>query len=222
MKILGLVSSPHKEWGSTGKLVSAMLNQAKELGAETELVCLADLDIKYCRAAGQCHVKGRCDIEDNVWPVVEKMEGADGIILSSPVYCGQLTGQLKTLMDRSSKFFHCHTLEGKYGAAVSAAANSEAEAVADFMDFFLSRGGAQTVGKLPCLARDGKFSDEAAALGQARQLAGELVAAIKDKRDYPDQQEKIAKHRESMIQLVLRRKDQFAYEVDYIRKKGWI
>lgn len=222
MKILGLVSSPHKEWGSTGKLVSAMLNQAKELGARTELVCLADLDIKYCQAKRQCHVKGRCIIEDDAWPVVEKMKEADGIILSSPVYCGQLTGQLKTLMDRSSKFFHCHTLEGKYGASVSAAANSEAEEVADFLDFFLIHCGAQTVGKLPCLARDGKFPDETEAMGQARKLAQELVAAIQEKREYPEQKEKIAKHRESMIQLVLRRKDEFAYEFDCISNKGWI
>ena len=222
MKILGLVSSPHKEWGSTGKLVTAMLAEAKGLGAQTELVYLADLDIKYCLAARQCHVKGRCIIDDDAWPVVEKMEGADGIILSSPVYCGQLTGQMKTLMDRSSKFFHCHTLEGKYGASLSAAASSEAEEVADFLDFFLIHCGAQTVGKLPCLARDGKFPDETAAMNQARKLAGELVAGIRERRDYPEQKERIAKHRESMIQLVSRRKDEFAYEFDYIKRKGWI
>src|SRR5659263_332489 len=48
MKILGINSSPRGKNSRTLKLVNAVLDGAKERGAETELVDIGALDIQYC------------------------------------------------------------------------------------------------------------------------------------------------------------------------------
>ena len=53
MKVLGLVCSPRKE-GNTEILVSQALASAKESGAETELLHVADMNIAPCDACGAC------------------------------------------------------------------------------------------------------------------------------------------------------------------------
>ena len=48
MKILGINSSPRGKNSRTLNLVNAVLDGAKERGAETELVDIGALDIQYC------------------------------------------------------------------------------------------------------------------------------------------------------------------------------
>ena len=54
MKILGINSSPRGKNSRTLKLVNAVLDGAKERGAETELVDIGALDIQYCIGCQVC------------------------------------------------------------------------------------------------------------------------------------------------------------------------
>ena len=48
-----------------------------------------------------CHNKEQCPIDDDLFPIYQKMKEADAIILASPVYYGSATALLKALMERA-------------------------------------------------------------------------------------------------------------------------
>jgi multimeric flavodoxin WrbA len=101
MKILGISGSPRKD-GNTMKLMEEALNAAVEAeNFETELVTLADKDIKPCDACRSCRTTKKCHIQDDMATIFEKMIQADGIILASPVYFGSATPQIKAVVDRA-------------------------------------------------------------------------------------------------------------------------
>lgn len=99
MKVLGIVGSPRKG-GNTDVLVSQVLAGARSLGAETEKLYLDDLSISPCRACFSWAQGGTCVVRDDFQRVVEKLKGADGIVLGSPMYVGTATAQMKAFIDR--------------------------------------------------------------------------------------------------------------------------
>ncbi|KAF0219087.1 MAG: iron-sulfur [Geobacteraceae bacterium] len=101
-KIVGLSGSPRPE-GNTDILVKEALKAAAALGLETEFVTLAGKDIQPCRACYGCReegAQGKCAIDDDLPAIFERLKGADGIIIGSPVYFLSVTAQLKALFDR--------------------------------------------------------------------------------------------------------------------------
>lgn len=97
-KVLGLLASPRRGGNSEMFLKEALL--AVE-GCEKEIVRLHELNISPCRACYRCIPKGAsCIIKDDLHPLLDKIRGADGIILASPVYFLGPVGLLKNLLDR--------------------------------------------------------------------------------------------------------------------------
>jgi len=100
VKALAIVGSPRKQ-GNTEILTRHALKAIEEEGLETELISLADLDIKPCTACMVCRKEESCPIDDDFWPIYIKMKQADAIILASPVHFGSATPQIKALMERA-------------------------------------------------------------------------------------------------------------------------
>ncbi len=98
-KIIGIVGSPRIE-GNTTLLVKRALAAAEEKGMNTELIKLVEYDINPCKACGTC-ITDVCPIDDEMGKILEKVEEADGIIIGSPVYFGNVTAQTKMFMDRT-------------------------------------------------------------------------------------------------------------------------
>ena len=103
MKILGLEGSPRKN-GNTEKLVKAILDGATERGAETKFYKLAKMDISLCLGCFSCRETGACVTEDDMQLLHEEIQASDAIILGSPVYMWQVSGQTKLFMDRLVPF----------------------------------------------------------------------------------------------------------------------
>jgi len=103
MKILAIQTSPNKE-GLTATIAQAVLQGAEQAGAKCELVHLNDLKIAACQACrngwGTCAENGTCVIEDEFEPLRERMRGAAALVFSTPVYYGDFSESLKSLMDR--------------------------------------------------------------------------------------------------------------------------
>ena len=100
MKAIGIVGSPRKN-GNTEILTRHTLKAVEEEGISTELVRLANLDIRPCNACMVCRDEERCPIDDDLFLVYTKMKEAEAIILASPVYFGSATALLKALMERT-------------------------------------------------------------------------------------------------------------------------
>lgn len=100
VRVLGIVGSP-RLGGNTELLLIEALKSAKEEGAETELIRLAEMEVKPCDACSSCRTTKKCRIKDDFNTIFEKMIEADGIIIGSPVYFGSATPQIMALVDRA-------------------------------------------------------------------------------------------------------------------------
>ena len=113
MKAIGIVGSPRKG-GNTEILTAHCLKAIAEEGIQTELVRLAGLDIRGCKACDYCHEhEGQCSTEDDMQSVHKKMLAADIIIVGSPVYYGSATALVKGMLERTG-----FTSRGKYAGKV--------------------------------------------------------------------------------------------------------
>ncbi|SDE29816.1 flavodoxin family protein [Sporomusa acidovorans] len=104
MNVLAINGSPRKNW-NTAILLNKVLAGAASQGAQTELIHLYDLNFKGCRSCFACKVKngksyGKCALQDDLTPVLKKVEQADALILGSPIYFGNVTGEMRSFMER--------------------------------------------------------------------------------------------------------------------------
>ena len=100
-KIVTLLGSPRKNGNSTC-LASQLIKGAEANGAVTETIYLNGLNIKPCQGCEKCKLPSsdRCIIKDDMHFIYPKLESADSIVLSSPVYFFNLSAQMKTFIDR--------------------------------------------------------------------------------------------------------------------------
>jgi multimeric flavodoxin WrbA len=221
MKIVGIRSSPRGKNSNTLKLLDAALDGAAEAGAEVEAIDVAKLKIKYCTACNSCHEKGVCSIKDDYNGVLEKLLAADGIIWSSPNYMMNVTAQLKTLFDRSPLITHEQLFEGKYSLSLTTAGSGGVDFVLDIMNDFMILCGGNTIGGIGCSMSQGPSAMEAA-IGKSREMGKDLVEAIREKRQYPEQEAKHKAWRERFKHVILANKDRWTHNCDYWMEKGWI
>lgn len=104
MKVIAINGSPRKNW-NTDTLLKKALEGAASVGAETEMVYLYDLNFKGCISCMACKFKGgksvgRCAIKDDLKPVLDAVHEADVVILGSPIYWHDVTGELRSFIER--------------------------------------------------------------------------------------------------------------------------
>ena len=93
-----------KNWNTHQLLIEAE-HGAKEAGAETEIVHLYNLKYTDCISCFACKVKGNktegvCAVRDELKPVLDRIADADVVIFGSPIYYGNLTGQMLSFINR--------------------------------------------------------------------------------------------------------------------------
>ena len=103
-KIVVILGSPRPQ-GNSAILAQKFLDAARELGAETKVYQLNQLDFQGCQGCGTCKIDTEnCVLEDDLAPVLEAIKGADLLVLASPVYFGDISGQLKCFFDRTYSY----------------------------------------------------------------------------------------------------------------------
>jgi multimeric flavodoxin WrbA len=101
MNILILNGSP-RPMGNTSKLIEAFTDGLKETEHLVELVNVCKKEIKGCLACEYCHEKGNgvCIQKDDMQEVYQLFLNADMLVLASPIYYHNFSGQLKCTIDR--------------------------------------------------------------------------------------------------------------------------
>lgn len=103
-KIL-VISTSLREHSNSRSLAESFAAGATAAGHKVELVSLRDKQISFCRGCFACLRLGRCVIKDDAPAIVEKMHDADVIAFASPIYYYEMSGQMKTLLDRANSLF---------------------------------------------------------------------------------------------------------------------
>lgn len=85
----------------------------KEHEFDTEIINLHDYKIDYCIGCECCILKGYCVLKDDRNILMEKLKQCDGFIVGSPTYLNNMTGILKSFIDRTCVWFHRSDISGK-------------------------------------------------------------------------------------------------------------
>ena len=78
---------------------------AESRDVEVEIVNLYDINYSGCRSCFACKLRngknfGRCAYPDELSPLLEKITSADGLVLASPIYFGEVSGQMRSFIER--------------------------------------------------------------------------------------------------------------------------
>jgi multimeric flavodoxin WrbA len=104
MKMVLINGGPRKNW-NTHKLLLEAEQGAKKAGAETEMFHLYDLNYTDCKSCFACKLRGNktegvCALQDDLRPVLESIYEADALVIGSPIFYGNLTGQALSFINR--------------------------------------------------------------------------------------------------------------------------
>lgn len=119
MKITIINGSPRKN-GNTAKAARVFAEELRAAiglsgGDSTETIALAERDVRRCLGCRVCFDRGEeaCPLKDDVTAITRAMLDADAVVLASPVYVDDVSGLMKTFIDRNAWLCHRPGFDGK-------------------------------------------------------------------------------------------------------------
>ena len=112
MEFYVINGSPRKKYNTAQLLESAgkgIHDELKKHFDDEEInihhIHLYDLNFKGCKSCFHCKRIGgkyyaQCPIKDDLRDLLPKIQDADGIIFGSPIYFGEITGELRSFLER--------------------------------------------------------------------------------------------------------------------------
>lgn len=100
-----VISSTLRKNGNSEILAKEFAKGADEAGNKVEFITLQNKNIKFCQGCLACQKVGHCVIQDDSNEIAEKMKDAEVIAFASPIYYYEMSGQLKTLLDRANALY---------------------------------------------------------------------------------------------------------------------
>lgn len=100
-----VISSSLRKSANSEQLALSFADGAKAAGHEVEVVSLRDKEIKFCIGCFACQKTQRCFMHDDADAIREKMLNADVLVFATPIYYYEMSGALKTMLDRANPLF---------------------------------------------------------------------------------------------------------------------
>ena len=105
MKNVLIISTSPRKGGNSESLALEFAKGAEEAGNKVETVFFREKNIGFCKGCLACTKTNRCVIKDDAAELVEKMLAADVIAFATPIYYYEMSGQMKTLLDRGNPMY---------------------------------------------------------------------------------------------------------------------
>ena len=103
-RILVLSTSP-RIGGNSETLADVFIKGAEEAGHETKKICVYDKKIEFCKGCLGCQTTGKCILRDDAERIIAQMKAMDVLVFATPIYFYEMSGQMKTLLDRTNPLF---------------------------------------------------------------------------------------------------------------------
>ena len=100
-----IISTSLRKNSNSDALSEAFLSGANEVGHFVEKINIIGKNIAFCTGCLKCLNSHRCVIHDYADTVVQKMRKADVIVFATPIYYYEMSGQMKTLLDRANPLY---------------------------------------------------------------------------------------------------------------------
>lgn len=103
-KVVAIVGS-YRKGGTIDSAVEAVLEGAREKGAETVTFYLTEKHIEFCTNCRQCvqapgEERGHCVQQDDLEPMLKEIDAADAVVLGSPVNYYNVTAIFRRFLER--------------------------------------------------------------------------------------------------------------------------
>ncbi len=215
IKIVGICGSPHRN-GNTARLIRKVLEGAQSIGAKTQFFSLGDKKLLFCAACYKCVEHGHCVIKDDLDEIRKMMLECDGIVIGSPTYNREITGQMKTFFDRMWFDIHRETFLGKHAVCVNTYNLITGHSMRTLKELTLALGYS-IVGcvRSSSLARfNGEVEKDLKSLEESFRMGIKLVKAIQRKKKYFSQEV----IRRFIIRSVIGRIDDFLSSSEIVKR----
>lgn len=96
-----LLNAGAKNDGATQEI---LLTIKHALHADSDIVCLGDLVIKYCKGCKVCYNTPKCIQDDDMYALINRIDASDILIIAAPSYWADVPGQFKVFIDRCTPY----------------------------------------------------------------------------------------------------------------------
>jgi multimeric flavodoxin WrbA len=118
--VLIINGSPRVE-GNTARYLDKVFEGAESVGLKVIHITLNEMDIKGCQGCMGCRETEGCTYKDDFDQLYKDILKADIVVIGTPIYFGNMTGQCKSFIDRLFCFWSSPAsilMEGKKAAAI--------------------------------------------------------------------------------------------------------
>lgn len=100
-----IISTSLRANSNSEELAKAFLQGAESSGNSVEMISLRGKNIAFCRGCLACQKTQTCIIKDDAIEIAEKVKEADVLVFATPIYYYEMSGQMKTLLDRLNPLY---------------------------------------------------------------------------------------------------------------------
>ena len=100
-----VISTSLRKNSNSEALADTFARGAEEAGHHVEKITLRDKSISFCKGCMACMKLKECVMKDDAVPIAARMHDAEVIAFASPIYYYEMSGQMKTLLDRANSLY---------------------------------------------------------------------------------------------------------------------
>ena len=172
LAVVAVVGSPRAA-GNTSYLVDVALDELAHRGLAVEKIMLGEHRVLPCEGHDECEDLAVCPLDDDAGAILDHMYGADGLILATPVYYEDVSGQMKIFIDRNCfNNYHEVWLRARSVGLIAVAESTGLDETIDSLRRFVALSSDKKVKPLSVTGLAYRAGDAAG--------NGPLIAAVRD------------------------------------------
>ena len=100
-----VISTSLRAKSNSDFLTESLIKGAQDAGHEVEKISLKGKKLQFCIGCLGCQKTQECVLKDDAVWIAEKVKNADTLVFATPIYYYEMSGQMKTLLDRANPLF---------------------------------------------------------------------------------------------------------------------
>lgn len=100
-----VISTSLRGNSNSEQLAGSFAKGAQDAGNDVEFISLKGKKIGFCMGCLACQSRGECVIKDDAAAIEQSVLNADVVAFSTPIYYYEMSGQMKTLLDRMNSLY---------------------------------------------------------------------------------------------------------------------
>ena len=100
-----VISTSLRAKSNSDILTERLIAGARDAGHEVEHISLKGKTVNFCIGCLACQKTQKCVLKDDAIEIAEKVKNADTLVFATPIYYYEMSGQMKTLLDRMNPLY---------------------------------------------------------------------------------------------------------------------